>query len=301
MIKFYIPDGHLEKKTLELFRRAGFDVSISSRSYNPEIDDPKIELKKLRPHDFPFVVGMGKGDVAITGSDILEEFCMANPRIGKNITKLMDLGFGKTRLAVAVSEDVMPGVKSVEDLKKIRDSELVVATEYPNIAGEYLKKKGINAVTRKPAGKTEAWIIPPDPEADIIIDTVETGSTLIANRCRILDNITDAQSVLIANKKSLKNKEKKRKIDEIIQLFRGALRAKGKVNVYLNILDAKNLDTVLNVMKKYVKNPTISTLKGGGYDVFAVMDESGLKYILPQLIKNGASSIAISDTRLILE
>lgn len=307
MIKFYIPDGHLERKSLELFRRAGFRVSISDRGYNPEIDDTEIVMKRIRPQDFPFVLSLGKGDVAITGSDILKEFRLRYPNEGRRVDELMNLKFGETKLVVAVSEDVFPDVIDMKDFKKYANElkrekrKVVVATEYPGIAGDYLKKRGIDAIVRKPAGKTEAWIIPPMPEADLIIETTETGTTLVENRCRIIDTVMTASARLIVCKDSLKNKEKRRKIDEIVMLFKGALEGKGKVNVYMNVLNPDKLDDVLDVINGYVKSPTISELRGGGYDLFIIIDEGELKHLLPELKRKGASSIAISDTRMIVD
>jgi len=301
MIKFYIPDGHLEEKTLELFERAGFNITITERGYNPRIDDLEVVLKRLRPQDFPFALAIEKGDLAITGSDIVQEFRLKYPERAGKIEELLDLGFGKTNLCVAVSEDIMPDVNNIKDLKKFaKDREVIVATEYPNIARDYLKKKGIKAIIRKPAGKTEAWLTPPVPEADIIIETTETGRTLRENRCRIIDNVLEATARLICNKESLKDKEKEKKIREIVMLFEGVLKGKGKVNVYMNVIDPKNLDPVLGVIRDYVEKPTISDLKDGGHDIFIVIDERDLKYILPELKRKGASSITISDTRMII-
>ncbi|RLI88278.1 MAG: ATP phosphoribosyltransferase [Candidatus Altiarchaeales archaeon] len=307
MIKFYIPDGHLEKRTLDIFARAGFQVTLTERGYNPEIDDGEIVLKRIRPQDFPFVLSLGKGDLAITGSDILREFELKHPEDKNRVQELLDLKFGKTKLCVAVSEDVLPGVKSIESFRNYAEGlekegrEVVVATEYPNIAKDYLKKNKIRAIIRKPAGKTEAWIIPPMPEADLIIDTTETGRTLRENRCRIIDTIMESTARLVVSEESLRNKEKAKKIEEIVQLFNGALRGEGKVNVYMNVLNPGDLDAVLDVIRRYVKKPTISDLKSGGYDIFIVIDEGDLKYILPELRREGASSIAISDTRMIIE
>ena len=308
MIKFYVPDGHLEKKVLNLFQKAGFKVSLNERAYNPTIDDQGILLKRIRPQDFPFVLSLGKGDIAITGSDILKEFGLKYPDLGNKIEELMDLKFGGTNLCAAVCEDIMPDVKNIGDFRDYAENvmdndgnDMVVATEYPNIAGEYLKNNGINAIIRKPAGKTEAWITPPTPEADMIIETTETGRTLKENRCRIIDTLLKGTSArLIANKDSMKDKEKKKKIMEIVQLFEGVLRGEGKVNVYMNVITPTDLDSVLEIIKKYVKKPTVTDLKDGGYDVFIVIDEKDLKYTLPELIRRGASSISISDTRMIV-
>ncbi|OYT54932.1 MAG: ATP phosphoribosyltransferase [Candidatus Altiarchaeales archaeon ex4484_2] len=306
MIKFYIPDGHLEERTLQLFRRAGFEISMSERGYNPDIDDPEIVLKRIRPQDFPFVVSLGKGDLAVTGSDILEDFRLGNPKRGGEIKKIMDLGFGATRLVTAISEEMLPDIESIKDFSRYSEKleregkKAVVATEYYNIAKKYLQDNGINAIIDKPAGKTEAWIIPPTPEADLIIETMETGKTIRENRCRIIDEVMEASSVLIANRKSLQDEKKKKKISEIVDLFRGALKGKGKVNVFMNIMDDVNLQPVLDTLSDYVEKPTINDLRGGGYDVFIVIDEKELKYLLPKLRKTGASSIAISDTRMLI-
>ncbi len=307
MIKFYIPDGHLEKKAIEIFTRAGFDISLSDRSYNPEIDDEEIVLKRIRPQDFPFVLSLGKGDIAITGSDILREFRLTYPENADKVEELMDLGFGLTRLCAAVSEEILPNVENISDFRKYAEEikkdnkKVVVATEYPKIAQDYLRKNKIDAIIRKPAGKTEAWIIPPTPEADMIIDTTETGRTLKENRCRIIDNLMESTSRLVANTDSLKETKKEKKIKEIMQLFGGVLNGKGKVNVYMNIIDTDNLENVVDVVSRYVNNPTINDLRGGGHDIFIVIDERNLKYILPELKRKGASSIAIADTRMIIE
>jgi ATP phosphoribosyltransferase len=301
MIKFYIPDGHLERKTVELFEKAGYEVSISDRDYNPKIDDPDILLKRIRPQDFPFVVANGKGDMAITGTDIISEFRLQYPEMKDKVKELLDLGFGKTRLCVAISEDVLPDVKTIEDYaKKMKGREAVIATEYPNITSDYLKKKGIKAIIRQPAGKTEAWLIPPIPEADMIVETTETGRTLKENRCRILDTVLEATAHLICNTESLKDKEKEKKIKEIVMLFEGVLKSKGKVNVYMNVLKEENLKGVLDAINSYVEKPTVTDLKGGGHDIFIVIDEKKLRHILPEVKKRGASSIAVTNTRMVI-
>ncbi len=307
MIKFYIPDGHLEKKALDIFSKAGFKISLRERGYNPTIDDPEILLKRIRPQDFPFVLAFEKGDIAITGFDILNEFRLTYPERAQSVVELKDLGFGWTRLCAAVSAEVLPEVKTISDFRdyseklKKEGKKVVGATEYPKLAEDYLKKNGIDAVIRKPAGKTEAWIIPPTPEADMIIDTTETGRTLRENNCRIIDTLLESTSRLVANADSLKDTEKEKKITELVDLFTGVLQGEGKVNVYMNVLEPDNLDAVLGTINGYVKNPTISNLRSGGYDIFIVVDDKELKYLLPELKRNGASSISIVNTRLVIE
>lgn len=305
MIKFYIPDGHLEQKTIELLKKAGFNVQISERSYKPSIDDDEIQLKRLRPQDFPFLLALKKGDMGICGKDILTEFKLTYANLADDVLELIDLKLGRTKLVAAISEDVISGVKTINDFikyakeKNANGEYVVVASEYPAIANDYLKKYDINAVVRKPAGKTEAWLIPPDNEADMVIETTETGTTLKANRCRIIDTLLESTAHIIVNKESL-NSEKKEKIMEIVELIKGALNAERKVNTYMNVSDPKNLNAVLTVIKQYSTNPTISHLDNGGYDIFIVIDEKNLKYILPKLRRVGASEIAVSEVRMLL-
>lgn len=300
MIKFYIPDGHLEKKTLELLRRAGFGVGLNERGYNPTIDDPEVMLKRIRPQDFPFTIALGKGDIAITGQDIVKEFALEYRAESKDITELLYLGYGTTRLVAAVSKDVFPNVSTVGDFKKkMGGRKPVVASEYPNISMGYLKSGKINAIVRKPYGKTEGWLLPPTPEADMVIDTIETGRTLMENNCKIIDTVMESSAVLIANRKSIRG-EKKKKIMEIVDLLKGAIDAQNKVTVFMNVMDPKNLNKVLKVLEEYVEKPTISTLSGGGFDIFAILDEKELRYALPKLRASGASGIAVSDTRMLL-
>ena len=308
MIKFYIPDGHLEKKTIDLFTRAGFDLKVSERGYTPKIDDDEILLKRLRPQDFPFILSLHKGDIGITGTDILTEFKLNYPDIAEHVEIILPLGFGATRLVAAISHKVLPSIKNIGDFKayadekKAKGENVIVATEYPAISGNYLRGKGIdNIIIRKPAGKTEAWLVPPDPEADLIIDTTETGTTLLANNCKELDTVMEAHSVLIANSMSMNDANKKRKIYEVVQLFTGALEGEGRVNVWMDVIDPVKLDGVLEALSEYVEKPTISELKDGGYDVFVVICEKHLKYMLPKLKDAGASSISVSDTRLFIE
>lgn len=307
MIKFYIPDGHLEPKTLELFKKAGFHVESTERAYSPGIDDPDVVLKRLRPQDFPYLLSMGKGDVGIVGVDILKEFQLEDPPAGARLVELLDLGLHVARLVVALSEQAYPGVTSLEEFrdkvmkKSGRTTPLVIATEYPALAKQHLSEWGIEGTIRQPAGKTEAWVVPPLPEADLIVETVETGKTLLANRCLIIGEVLKSSARLVANAHSLEDPDKSKKIHEIVDLFKGALRAHGMVNVYMDVVNPADLDSVLEALSEYVKHPTISSLKGGGYDIFVVIHERNLKYILPRVRKCGATSIVISDTRMVLE
>jgi ATP phosphoribosyltransferase len=134
----------------------------------------------------------------------------------------------------------------------------------------------------------------------MIVETTETGRTLKENRCMILDTVMEASAELICNSDSLKDKDKAKKIKEIVMLFKGVLKSKGKVNVYMNVLKEVDLEEVLEVLNNYVEKPTVTDLKGGGHDIFIVIDEKKLRYILPEVKKKGASSIAIVNTRMVI-
>ncbi len=305
MIKFYTPDGHLEAKTMELLKKAGFDIKISERNYKPTIDDKDIMLKRLRPQDFPFLLALGKGDIGICGYDILTEFKTTYKDLAENVVELMDLKLGGTQLVAAISEEVIPNVKTIDDFAKYakerskNKDDVVIVSEYPAIASEYLSRHNIKAIVRRPAGKTEAWLIPPDNEGDMVIETTETGTTLKANRCIIIDTLLESTARIVVNRESL-NSEKNEKIMEIIDLIKGAMSAENQVNAYMNVLEPKNLENVMSIIKKYSSNPTISRLDNGGYDIFIIIDTKDLKYILPKLKKAGASEIAVSDIRMLL-
>ena len=304
MIKFYIPAGHLEDSTLNLLKQAGFKVNVKSRDYLPKIDDPNFFLKKIRPQDIPFVISLGKGDIAITGGDILKDFKLSNFK-SSNIKVLLNLPINKTKLVLAISRRRYPGITSISKFVKLmkkKKEKIIVASEYPHIAKEYLRKLGItNFFVVEPAGKTEAWILPPLPEADMIIDTAETGYTLSINDCLPLDVVYESSPVFIANKESYSNKDKRDKINKLIQLFEGVIYAKGMVNVWMNVLKEKDLDNVINVIKEYVNNPTISKLMNGGYDIFIIIKENYLRELLPKLIKVGATAIAVTNTRMLIK
>jgi len=305
MLKCYIPDGHLETKTIELLTKAGFDIKISERNYKPTIDDKDILLKRLRPQDFPFLLALGKGDIGICGLDILTEFKITYPDLADNVVELLDLKMGWTKLVVAISEEVTQNILTIDDFagyakeRTKNKEEIIVVSEYPAIANDYLKKHNIKAIVRRPAGKTEAWLIPPDNEGDIIIETTETGTTLKANRCIIIDTIFESTARLVASRESL-NSYKKEKIMEIVELINGAINAENKVNAYMNVTNPKNLKNVMGIIKNYSSNPTISQLENGGYDVFIIINTKNLKNILPKLKKAGASEIAVSDVRMLL-
>ena len=277
-LKLGIPKGSLENATIDLFRRAGFLISTSTRSYFPAIDDPEIECMLIRAQEMARYVEDGVLDAGLTGRDWVAE-------TGANVETVADLiyakqSFGKVRWVLAAPE--ASPFKTVKDLEgKVIATELVAATK------AYLAKNGVNAKVEFSWGATE---VKPPELADAIVEVTETGSSLRANKLRILDTVLESNTQLIANVDSWKDSGKRRKLEDVRMLLDGAIYALGKVGLMLNV-EKKNLVTVLAVLPA-LKNPTVSTLSDDNWlAVNTILDESTVRTILPRLKEAGAQGI----------
>jgi ATP phosphoribosyltransferase len=277
-LKLGIPKGSLENATIDLFRRAGFVISTSSRSYFPAIDDPEIECMLIRAQEMARYVEDGVLDAGLTGRDWVAES-------GATVQTVADLiyakqSFGKVRWVLAVPES--SPFQSVKDLQgKIVATELVAATR------QYLAANGVTAKVEFSWGATE---VKPPELADAIVEVTETGSSLRANKLRIIDTVLESNTQLIANVDAWKDPEKRRKLEDIRMLLEGAINALGKVGLMLNVAK-KNLADVLAVLPA-LKNPTVSTLSDQDWlAVNTILDESTVRTILPRLKEAGAQGI----------
>ncbi len=277
-LKLGIPKGSLENATVELFRRAGFQITTSSRSYFPAIDDPEIECMLIRAQEMARYVEDGVLDAGLTGRDWVEE----NEAQVENVADLIyaKQSFGKVRWVLAVPEG--SPYKSVKDLQgKIIATELVAATK------RYLQRNGVTAKVEFSWGATE---VKPPELADAIVEVTETGSSLRANKLRIIDTVLESNTQLIANMKSWQDPEKRKKLEDIKMLLDGAIAALGKVGLMLNV-EKSNLDRVLSVLPA-LKRPTISTLSEDGWlAVNTILEESTVRTIIPRLKSAGAQGI----------
>jgi len=277
-LKLGIPKGSLENATVELFRRAGFQITTSSRSYFPAIDDPEIECMLIRAQEMARYVEDGVLDAGLTGRDWVEE----NEAKVENVADLIyaKQSFGKVRWVLAVPE--ASPFKSVKDLEgKIIATELVAATR------RYLARNGVNAKVEFSWGATE---VKPPELADAIVEVTETGSSLRANKLRIIETVMESNTQLIANTKSWQDPGKRQKLEDIKMLLAGAINALGKVGLMLNVEKA-NLAAVLSVLPA-LKRPTISTLSEDGWlAVNTILEESTVRTIIPRLKAAGAQGI----------
>jgi ATP phosphoribosyltransferase len=277
-LKLGIPKGSLENATVELFRRAGFQITINSRSYFPAIDDPEIECMLIRAQEMARYVEDGVLDAGLTGRDWVEE----NEAQVQNVADLIyaKQSFGKVRWVLAAPE--ASPFRSVKDLEgKIIATELVSATR------RYLAANGVTAKVEFSWGATE---VKPPELADAIVEVTETGSSLRANKLRIIETVLESNTQLIANVTSWEDAGKRRKLEDIRMLLEGAINALGKVGLMLNV-EKKNLKNVLSVLPA-LKTPTISTLSDEEWlAVNTILDETTVRTILPRLKEAGAQGI----------
>ncbi|HWZ30154.1 MAG TPA: ATP phosphoribosyltransferase [Bryobacteraceae bacterium] len=277
-LKLGIPKGSLENATIELFRRAGFMITTSSRSYFPAIDDPEIECMLIRAQEMARYVEDGVLDAGLTGRDWVAESDATVETVADLIYAKQS--FGKVRWVLAVPE--ASPFRSVKDLEgKVIATELVEATK------RYLAANGVSAKVEFSWGATE---VKPPELADAIVEVTETGSSLRANKLRIIETVLESNTQLIANVESWKDSEKRRKLEDMRMLLEGAINALGKVGLMLNV-EKKNLATVLGVLPA-LKNPTVSTLSDDAWlAVNTILDESTVRTILPRLKEAGAQGI----------
>lgn len=277
-LKLGIPKGSLENATIDLFRRAGFQITTSSRSYFPAIDDPEIECMMIRAQEMARYVEDGVLDAGLTGRD----WVMENEA---DVVTVADLiyskqSFGKVRWVLAVPES--SPVQSVKDLEgKIIATELVGATR------RYLAERGVKAKVEFSWGATE---VKPPHLADAIVEVTETGSSLRANKLRIVEVILESNTQLVANRQAWEDPWKRRKLEDLRLLLEGAINALGKVGLMLNV-HRDNLAAVLAVLPA-LKNPTVSPLSEGEWlAVNTILDESTVRSIIPRLKEAGAQGI----------
>ena len=277
-LRLGIPKGSLENATVELFRRAGFNITLSSRSYFPAIDDPEIECMLIRAQEMARYVEDGILDAGLTGRDWVEEN-------NAQVETVVDLiyakqSFGKVRWVLAVPES--SSFHSVKDLEG-----KIIATELVETTKRYLAKNGVTAKVEFSWGATE---VKPPVLADAIVEVTETGSSLRANKLRIVETILESNTQLIANVQSYKDEWKRRKLADIKMLLEGAIQALGKVGLMLNVRKS-DLQAVINVLPA-LKNPTISHLSDEDWlAVNTILDESTVRTIIPRLKEAGAQGI----------
>lgn len=281
MLRLVLPKGSLEQATFELFAAADLAVRRASDvAYRASIDDPRIEeVHILRPQEIPVYVAEGLFDLGVTGRDWVQE-------TGADVVSLGELQYSKAtsepvKVVLAVAADSPVG--KVEDLP----DGCRVATEYPQLTERFLRERGVEAEVRFSFGATEAKV--PDV-ADAVVEITETGRALRAAGLRIVDTLLISYTELIANPVSVADPERLRAMGQLLVLLQGALEARGKVLVKLNV-SPEELPSVIDVLPS-MRSPTVSKLFGeAGYAVEAVVPKSEINVLIPALKERGATDI----------
>ena len=278
-LKLGLPKGSLQEATLKLLERASFHLSISERSYFPTIDDEELEVVLLRAQEMSRYVEAGALDGGITGNDwILEN--------GSEVVKVADLSYSKQGLQPVRWVLAVPVDSKVARPKDLEGKRL--ATELVNLTKSYLKSHKVNATVEFSWGATEAKV--GTDLVDAIVELTETGASLRANKLKIVDTICSSTTQLIANKTTWRDPWKRKKLESIATLLKGAIAAEAKVGLKMNV-SKKNLRSVLNLLPA-IKKPTVSPLSTGGwFAIETVMDEKVVRSIIPDLKKAGAEGI----------
>src|ERR1041385_7765791 len=278
ILRFGLPKGSLQEATIEKMAKAGYNISVSDRSYIPYVDDEELEIRMIRAQEISRYVELGYLDCGITGYDWIQEN-------GSKVHEVGEFLFSKvtrqpTRWVLAVPENSR--IKTVKDLKGKR-----IATEVVNLTKKYLRQHGVKAEVEFSWGATE---VKAHELVDAIVELTETGSSLRANNLRIVDTLLTSTPRLIANHDSWGAPWKRQKIETLALLLRGALEAEAKVGLKMNI-EQSRLANLLKTLPA-LRNPTIAQLSQPGWvAVETIIDEHIVREIIPQLKAAGAEGI----------
>lgn len=272
ILKMVIPKGHIQDKVVQLLTDAGIDMELKNRTYRPIVQDPELKVKLMKPQNIPQLVELGAHDVGFTGYDWIVE-------TRANVREIMNLGFDPVRIVFAAPEGTR-----VEALK---NKQIVVATEYVNIAENYLKSKGYQYVIVRTFGATE--VFPPE-DADAIIDNTSTGQTLREHHLMILDEIMTSSTRWIANPQALEDPWKREKIEHLQLLFEAVFNARQRVMLEMNV-PPDRLEAVVKILP-CMRAPTVAPLFGDqGYAVKAAVPRQEVARLIPLLKSLGATDI----------
>jgi len=277
-LRLGLPKGSLQEATFQLFRQAGFSISTHSRSYFPHVDDPELEIMLMRAQEIPRYVHEGVLDAGISGLDWIMES-------EADVVEVADLAYSKNtsnpiQLVLAVAEE--SDIRDVSGLQGKR-----VATELTRVTGKFLREHGVEAAVEYSWGATEVKV----PRlVDAIADLTETGDSLRANKLRVIATIMESTTKLHANHEAWEDSWKREKLESVAVLLQGALRARSKAGLKMNVPDGA-LDTILGILPA-MKLPSISKLVGSDWvAIEAVLDEAQVRELIPALKAAGAQDI----------
>ncbi len=276
-----IPKGKLYEKVEELLSDIGLTLVGDSRNYRPTLFGCDIEVKLLKSQNIPEMVALGQHDIGFAGMDwVIEQ--------NADVEVLEDLGFNPVKIVACIPEEW--------DWSEVRQREIIVASEYKQIAKQYLDSIGANYQLFRAYGATE--VFPPE-DADMVIDNTCTGSTIRANRLKIVGTAMESSTQLIANKSILKDPQKKKQIDDLLLLMRGVMNGRKRVLLEMNCPKDK-VEKIVDLLPA-MRSPTVSELyRGDGFAIKAAIERRMTKDLLPRLISAGATDILETPIRKVL-
>ncbi|WP_461256645.1 ATP phosphoribosyltransferase [Treponema sp. R80B11-R83G3] len=279
-LRILIPKGRIFDNVSRLFCEAGFPIALSDRTYRPALGADWLDAKIMKPQNVGELLELGSHDAGFTGIDWIRES-------GADVNEVLDLGFDKVRIVAAVPQDY--------DEAKLHSKKLVVATEYVNLAEQWLKSSGYQYKILRTYGATE--VFPPD-DADMIIDNTSSGQTLKDNGLKIIATLLESSTRFVASKAALANAEKKRRIDELAMLFSAVLDGRDRVMLEMNI-PKEQFESLASLPA--MRSPTVAPLYGdAGFAVKIAVKKHEVPDIIPKLKNLGAIDIVEYDLRKVV-
>lgn len=276
-----IPKGRIFKNVVNLFEDVGININLNKRAYRPEVSDPELVMKIMKPQNIPSVIELGSHDIGFTGHDwVIETDC--------RVKEIMDLKLDPVRIVAAVPEHLSHS--------NLSERKIIVASEYENIARDFLESQNYDYRLIRTYGATE--VFPPD-DADMIIDNTSTGRTLKEHNLKIIHNIMESSTRFIASGDALEDEDKKNKIEELKMLFRALLDARERVMLEMNVPPDKFESLVKQL--PCMRSPTVAPLyKEEGFAVKIAVKKSEVIKIIPNLKRLGATDILEYDIRKVV-
>lgn len=280
-LKMVIPKGRIYKNVINLLNDSGFGVETAERIYVPKVNDQEIEAKIMKPQNIPKLVELGSHDVGFTGHDWVLE-------TKADVEEVLELGFDKVNIVAAIPENLLQ-----LDLKQ---QKIIVASEYENLATNFLSEKNYNFILMRTYGATE--VFPPE-DADMIIDNTSTGRTLKEHNLFVIDTVLESSTCFIANKQALEDPWKRQKIDEMKVLFKAVLDARDRVMLEMNVSKERFEEIVK--MLPCMRSPTVSPLYAEqGFAVKIAVKKIEVVKLIPLLKKYGATDILEYEFRKVV-
>ena len=271
-LKLVLPKGRINTKVLALLEDCGIKLVGTERNYRPKAYGFDLEVKLLKSQNIPSLVEMGQHDIGFAGEDwILERNC--------DVEILKSLGFDPVKIVACIPEEW--------NWEEVKNRPVIVASEYKNISERYLKKLGFDYQLLRSYGATE--VFPPE-DADMIIDNTSTGSTIIANRLKIVDTVMTSSTQFIANKNTMQDPGKRKDIEDLLTLMQSVINGRERVLLEMNCTN-EQIDSIVSLLPA-MRNPTVAKLyNDDGFAIKAAVKKSEIRELIPKLIQAGASDI----------